>query len=169
MKLVLVLSAIVFSMVSIGADSSTYATLTNKLSQCLANGSWGYETNGVVQIRKILLPIRIDNQFSDEIVSSLRKCCPREWNDAISSSGNTANPSMLPLRPHFDNAVLHTPTIAKFQSVARSLVSQDVVLRINHEKLSYNAVDVETPNKGNRIIRCFLWVEVCDVNWYESR
>lgn len=164
MRPVFILCAIFFSMVSFGSDTSTYATLTNKLSQCVANGSWRYETNGVVRIRKILLPVRIDNQFSDEIISSLRKCCPKEWNDAISSSGNTANPSMLPLRPHFDNAVLHTPTIVKFQSLAKDMVGQDVVLRIYHEKLSYTAIDTETPNKGSRIIRCFLWVEVHDVN-----
>lgn len=164
MRPVFILCAIFFSMVSFGSDTSTYATLTNKLSQCVANGSWRYETNGVVRIRKILLPVRIDNQFSDEIISSLRKCCPKEWNDAISSSGNTANPSMLPLRQHFDNAVLHTPTIVKFQSLAKDMVGQDVVLRIYHEKLSYTAIDTETPNKGSRIIRCFLWVEVHDVN-----
>ena len=73
-------------------------------------------------------------------------------------AGNDAAQSVLL------NAVLHTPTIAKFQSVARNMVSQDVVVRIYHEKLSYTAIDVETLNKGNKVIRCFLWVEVCDVN-----
>lgn len=35
-------------MVSFGSDSSAYAILTNRLSQCVANGNWRYETNGVV-------------------------------------------------------------------------------------------------------------------------
>lgn len=149
-------------MVSHRADSSTYAMLTNKLSQCIADGNWRYETNGFVCTRKITLPVKIDSQFSEEIIASLKKCCPQEWNDAISLSGNAANPNMMPLRPYFNNAVLHTPTITMFQLAARNMMGQDVTLRVYHEKLSYTTTDIDKPNLGNRIIRCFLWVEVGD-------
>ena len=160
MKPVCTLLAVIFTMSCFGGESSAYAMLTNKLSQCIANGSWRYETNGMVRTRKILLSVNIDKQFSDEIIASLRKSCPKEWNEAVSSSGNPANPKMLPLRQYFDNAVLHTPTIIRFHSFAKKEIGHDVALRVHHEKLSYFAINLDKPDKQKRIIRCFLYVEV---------
>ncbi len=143
-----------------GDESPAYVMLTNKLSQCIVDGCWRYETNGIVRIRKIFLPVKVDKQFSDEIIASLGRSCPKEWNDAVSSSGNTDNPKMFPLRQYFNDAVLHTPTIIRFLSFAKNKIDQNVVLRIHHEKLSYTAVDIDRPDKKKRMIRCFLWVEV---------
>lgn len=154
------LLAIVLTILCRGGESPAYAMLTNKLSQCVADRSWRYETNGIVRLRKIILSAKVDKQFSDEIIVSLRKSCPNEWNAAVSSSGNTDNPKMLPLCQYFNNAVLHTPTIIRFQSFAKNEIGQDVVLRVHHEKLSYTPENIDDPDKKKRIIRCFLWVEV---------
>ncbi len=160
MKSICMLLALIFTILCLGDESATYVMLTNKLSKCIVDGSWKYETNGIVLIRKIILSAKVDKQFSDEIIVSLRKSCPNEWNAAVSSSGNTDNPKMLPMRQYFNNAVLHTPTIIRFQAFAKNEIGQDVVLRVHHEKLSYTPVNIDKPDKKKRIIRCFLWVEV---------
>ena len=153
---------VVVTMSCFGTESAAYAILTNKLSQCIANGGWSHETNGIVSTRKIILSVKVDKHFSDEIIASLRKSCPNEWNGAVTSSGNTDNPKMLPLRQYFNNAVLHTPTIIRFQSFAKNEIGQNVILRVHHEKLSYTAIDIDKSDKKKRIIRCFLCVEVRD-------
>ena len=153
---------VVVTMACFGSESTAYVILTNKLSQCIANGGWRYETNGIVHVRKVILSVKVDKHFSDEIIASLRKSCPNEWNDAVSSSGNTDNPKMLPLRQYFNDAVLHTPTVIRFLSLAKKEIGQNVILRVHHEKLSYTAIDIDKPDKKKRIIRCFLYVEVRD-------
>lgn len=157
MKSLCILLIFGFSMSCFGGESSTYVTLTNKLSQCISDGGWRYETDGIVRIKKINLPVGIDKQFSEEIIASLKRRCPKEWNDVMSSSGNVANPNMMPLRQYFNDAVLHTPTISRFHSFAKNEIGHDIVLGVCHEKLSYTAVDADTKD---RIIRCFLWIEI---------
>ena len=163
MKTICMLLAFIFTTLCFGDESATYVMLTNQLSKCIVEGSWKYETNGIVRIRNIILSAKVDKQFSDEIIESLRKSCPNEWNAAVSSSGNTDNPKMLPLRQYFNNAVLHTPTIIRFQSFAKNEIGQDAVLRVHHEKLSYTPESIDKPDKEKRIIRCFLWIEVRSV------
>ena len=162
MKGISMFLVVVATMSCFGTESAAYAILTNKLSQCIANGGWSHETNGIVSTRKIILSVKVDKHFSDEIIASLRKSCPNEWNDAVTSSGNTDNPKMLPLRQYFNAAVLHTPTIIRFRSFAENEIGENVILRVHHEKLSYTAIDIDKPDKKKRIIRCFLYVEVSD-------
>ena len=165
MKTICLHIVVVFTMLCFGDNFSSYEMLTNKLSLGVADSSWRYETNGILRIKKIVLSVKIDKKFSDEIIESLRKCCSNERNDAILSSGNSDNPNILQLQQYFDSAVLHTPTIIKFQTFAKEKFGKDVTLIVHHEKLSYVAMDVEKAEKNNRIIRCFLWVELnvpCD-------
>ena len=163
MKTICILFAIIFMTSCFGEVSPTYTMLTNELSQCIANSTWRYETNGAKCVRKIMLPVAVNKQFSDEIIAALKRCCPKEWNDVVLSSGNTDNPKMLPLRPYFNSAVLQTPTIITFQSFVKNMINQDVVLRVHHEKLSYTSINIDKPDKKKRIIRCFLCVEIRDV------
>lgn len=161
MRVICILLALAFSISCFGEESSGYAMLTNKLSLCIANDGWHYVTNEVGRIRKITIRTKVDEQFSDEIVAALQQCCPKEWNDAVSSAGNADNPKMVSLRQYFDNAVLRTPTIIRFKSFAENNVGRGIVLKVRHEKLSYTAQGIDQRQNGKRIIRCFLWIEVC--------
>ena len=161
MKHLCMVVASVFTMLCLGDDMPSYVMLTNKLCNSISSNGWRYETNGIALIRKIVLPIKIEKQFSDEIITSLRNCCPKEWNDALLSSGNSDDQKMLSLRRHFNGAVLQTPTIVMFQSFANKVIGQDVSIRIHHEKLSYTSMDIDKKaEKNDRILRCFLSVEV---------
>lgn len=149
----------IFTIPCLGVELSTYATLTNKLSLCMTKRSWKCLTNGNQRIKKITIPVKIDEHLSDEITTVLKISCPNKWKDVLSAHRNAQDTNTIRLRDCFNKAVLQTPTVDRFYRFIKNKIGETVVLNVQHEKLTYTTMSTDTGNE-KRIIRAFLWIEI---------
>lgn len=133
--------------------------LIDKMDVAIEKKQWCMVTNSVGIQNRILIPAKVDDDFSREVVVSLKRVCPKEFADAVASSGAGNKLRVLGLENYFDNAICLTQTVRNFEDEASRLIGKKVGLRASHEKLS-----LERYESGDNAIdyrfHCFLWFEL---------